>query len=133
MANVYVHMYVYPLLLQLFVLKFSVVTLLVSLLELCNVSNRVIDGTFKEKVYNIVCVWQMVTLCTFVTAQAELKDLIRKGVSDTYRGRVWKWCIYLHLDKRHVSCIPDNAHLYFEFLAQFLAKIEPRMVSEATQ
>ena len=117
-------------------LKFSVVTLLVSLLELCNVSNRVNDGTFKEKVYNIVCVWQMenmMTLCTFVTAQAELKDLIRKGVSDTYRGRVWKWCIYLHLDKRHVSCIPDNAHLSFEFLAQFLAKIEPRMVSEATQ
>ncbi|KAL5479720.1 hypothetical protein EMCRGX_G023290 [Ephydatia muelleri] len=44
-------------------------------------------------------------MCTLgkseLTRSAELKDLIRKGVSDSYRGRVWKWCIYLHLDKRH--------------------------------
>lgn len=56
---------------------------------------------------------------SIVTAQVELKDLIRKGIPDVYRGRVWKWCIYQHLEKRYVSYIPDDAHLSFEFLPQF--------------
>lgn len=38
-----------------------------------------------------------------IVAQDELKDLIRKGIPDTYRSKVWKWCIHMHLDKRYVS------------------------------